>query len=196
MTATLYKKFIMRKLTKKPDSFFTPLVGNGAIATSGVGDGRMIPVLIVDCKNKTEIEDLISSHTDSNPGDVISTWGWPRWNNNLVYLILKFTKPANIEFGLKFNVMKDSALVDSILHTNAIYLQSSSSGRSLSDGLDGEKIIVEIPNTDFLPRWDKIYEKCLIKKFKKSGLSRRVALEASRQHKESMRKIWKRRMPS
>ena len=187
---------MMKKLVKKPDSIFVPLVGDGAVASFGVGDGRMIPVLIVDCTNKAELLDIIHAHSESHTGDVVTSWGWPRWRSDRVYLIIKFTKPSELEVGIIFNLKEHSAVVQGILQVNAIYLQPSESGMNVADGLMEPKIIVEIPDTDFLPRWNKIYRKHLIKDYKKDGLSNRQAKEASSLHMERMRKYWNRRLPA
>ncbi|MFK0570878.1 hypothetical protein [Endozoicomonas sp.] len=186
----------MKKLTKKSELIFVPLVGNGALASTGVGEGRMIPVLIVDCKEKVELRDLIYAHENSPPGDVTSTWGWPKWKKNRVFLILKFTKPAQIEVGITFDLKSHGALVDGIIHSNAFYLQPLEAGSNVMEGVGGRKIIVEIPDTDFLPTWYEIYDASLVKKFKASGLTSKEAKLASVQHREKMRNIWKRRMPA
>lgn len=52
-----------------------PIVGDGAIANPDLGDGRIVPVLIVDCEGFSALEDLISLHQGLPPGDVVSMWG-------------------------------------------------------------------------------------------------------------------------
>ncbi len=84
--------------------------------------------------------------------------------------------------------------VYAILHVNAIYLQPLESGARVTDGLEKVKILVEIPDTGFFPTWDKLYSKSLIKIFKKSGFSRKEAIQAAEQHKITLREIWSRRM--
>lgn len=184
----------MRKSRKISESSTVPIISDGAIATQEIGEGRMVPVLVVDCSEKVELRDLIYAHEYSPPGDVTVTWATPRWSKRMVLLLLKFSKPSTLEVLLKFDVKKQGGVVDGILHANALYLQPSESGTKVVDGLGKGKILVEIPDTGFFPEWEKIYSNTLTKEFKKSGFSKREARDAEKQHKAMLREIWSRRM--
>ena len=186
------------KLTKKPreisESSIVPIVGDGAIATHEIGEGRMVPVLVVDCNEKVELRDLIYAHQDSAPGDVTVIWATPKRGKNCVALLLEFSKPSVLEVLLQFNIKKQGGVVDGILQANALYLQPSESGMKVIEGLGKGKILVEIPDTGFFPDWEKLYTSILVKTFNKSGFSKNEAKNAAEQHKSMLREIWFRRM--
>jgi hypothetical protein len=184
----------MKKTRDIASSSSVKIVGDGAIATPDFGEGRMIPVLIVDCSEKVELRDLILAHEDFALGDVTVTWASPKGNKNSILLLLEFSKPSALEVFLAFDIDKQGVLVDGILNANALYLQPAVSGTKVSEGLEKEKIIVEVPETGFFPEWDKIYTQQLVQMFKSSGLSKSESKEAAKQHKEMLREIWSRRM--
>lgn len=184
----------MKNVRKVSGSSIVPIISDGAMATHEIGEGRMVPVLVVDCSEKVELRDLIDAHEYSPPGDVIVTWGIPRWNTDRVLLLLEFSKPSKLEVLLEFDVKKQGGVVDGILYANALYLQPSEYGLKVVDGLGKGKIVVEIPDTGFLPRWETLYASNLIKVFKKTGLSRSEAKNAAEQHKLMLREIWSARM--
>jgi hypothetical protein len=184
----------MKKARSIPESSIVPIVHDGAIATHGFGEGRMIPVLVVDCSEKIELRDLIYAHKESSPGDVAITWVIPKNDKNKVSLLLEFIKPSVLEVLLLFDIEKQGSIVDGILHANALYLQPTESGMRVIDGLEKGKLIIEIPDTGFFPTWEKLYTKKLIKVFKKSSFSRIEAKNAAEQHKKMLRKIWVSRM--
>ncbi|MDP1959023.1 hypothetical protein [Methylotenera sp.] len=182
---------IIRDISK---SSVVPIVRDGAIATHEIGEGRMVPVLIVDCSDNVELLDLIYAHEETPPGDVIVTWGIQKDDKNNVSLILEFLKPSALQILLQFNIELKGGVVDSIFHANALYLQPLESGERVIDGLDSAKILVEVPDTGFFETWDELYTEKLIRVFKKSGLSRKEANKAAKQHKDLLRGIWLRRM--
>ncbi|WP_041366650.1 hypothetical protein [Methylophaga frappieri] len=184
----------MKKFRKISDSSLVPIISDGAIATHEIGEGRMVPVLVVDCTERVELRDLIYAHEYSPPGDVTVTWAVLKRDKSSVALLLEFSRPSALEVLLQFNIKKQGGVVDGILHANALYLQPSESGLKVVDGLDKGKILVEIPDTGFLPDWEKLYTNNLVKTFKKSGFSRREAKEAAEQHKSMLREIWSKRM--
>tara|TARA_B100000315_G_C14536071_1_gene568501 strand:- start:1054 stop:1617 length:564 start_codon:yes stop_codon:yes gene_type:complete len=184
----------MKKVHNISESLIVPIVKNGAIATQRIGEGRMVPVLIVNCSEKVELRDLIYAHKDSAPGDVSVTWATPKRGKDKVYLQLKFTIPSSLEVFLQFDIKNLGGVVDGILHAKALYLQPTESGTRVMDGLENEKILVEIPDTGFFPTWEKLYTGNLTKTFKKLGFSRSEAKQAADQHKAKLREIWVSRM--
>lgn len=181
----------MKRKVKISESSVVPIVNDGAIATLGVGEGRMVPVLVVDCSNIVELRDLIYAHENAAPGDVEICWVVLKRNKNKIALLIKFSKPAILEILLQFDIGTQGNVVDGILHANALYLQPTESGIKVSEGVQKQKILVEIPDTGFIPKWDKIYSSRMIKKFKKSGFSRTEAKKAAEQHRAMTREIWK-----
>lgn len=184
----------MKKSRKITATSSVPITGDGANATNAIGEGRMVPVLIVDCSEKIELRDLIYAHEDTAPGDVKITWATERWKKDKVLLLLEFSSPSVLEVMLQFDVKKYGGVIDGILHANALYLQPTESGKKVSEGMDNGKILVEVPDTGFMPAWEKIYTGCLQKVFKKRGFSKSESREAAKQHKANLRDIWSQRM--
>lgn len=178
------------------DEDLIPVISDGAIGSSILGDGRLIPVLVIDCDMKRTLRDLIYLHEDTPPGDTKVTWGHSRFNTRYVYLILDFLRPSEVTAAFKFDVDRQGGLVDGIINACGVYLQPKESGIRVLKGLDEPKIIVEIPSSADLPNWDEIYNSRLVKQFKNRGLSRAEAKSAAREHRERLRDIWRKRMDS
>lgn len=168
----------------------TPIVADGAIATTRVGEGRLIPALILDCDENRSLHNLIVIHTDTPPGDVTVTWGRPsRFDKSTVYLVLEFKRPIAAKSVLAFNIAKLGGVVDAILHARGVYLQSKDFAHTVSSGLNNPKILVEIPSSAVLPDWDRLYQDALVKQFRHHGFSRKEAKQASIEHMSRFREL-------
>ena len=51
------------------------IVWDAAIATTIIGDGRLIPLLIIDASERPDVSELVRIHKHLPPGDVICQWG-------------------------------------------------------------------------------------------------------------------------
>jgi hypothetical protein len=149
-----------------------PIVADGAIATKVLGEGRLIPLLILDTSKRPDIEDMIKVHKILPPGDVKIQWGRIRKLENTVSLFLQFQRPSEVLIILDFNVTKQGILVEQILKAKSLYLQPGRTGDRLSTTMDNPKIIVEVPDLGFQKEWKKIWLKELTKIFRTKGLRR------------------------
>ena len=52
-----------------------PIAGDGAIATGGIGYGRLIPLLILDTTNRPDLNEAIRIQSSVPSGDVEVSWG-------------------------------------------------------------------------------------------------------------------------
>lgn len=172
-----------------------PIVGDGAIAHPDIGEGRLIPVLILDCNNHPALRDLILIHAETPPGDVVVRWGRRIFDKRHVYLTLDFARPVATSASLCFDVQKQGRLVDWIINARGVYLQPSTSGRKVMEGIDQPKIVIEIPPGTTLPGWDKMYQSSVIKSYTRHGYSRVQAKEAAAQHLARLREMAAMRMP-
>jgi hypothetical protein len=172
----------------------TPIVADGAIATTGVGEGRLVPALILDCDENRTLHELIVLHEDTPPGDVLVTWGRPRFDKSVALLVLEFKRPIHTKVVLSFDVAKQGGLVDGIIHARGVYLQSKDFGHTVSAGLNNPKILVEIPASATYPGWDSQYQDVLVKQFKRHGFSRTEAKQAATEHMVRLRELWHSRM--
>ena len=149
-----------------------PIVADGVIATVVLGEGRIIPLLILDTSKRPDIEDMVKAHKILPPGDVKIQWGRIRKLENTVSLILQFQRPSEILIILDFNVTNQGILVEQILKAKSLYLQPGRTGDRLSTTMDKPKIIVEVPDSGFQKEWKKIWLKELTKMFRTKGLRR------------------------
>lgn len=171
-----------------------PIVGDGAIANPDIGDGRLIPVLIVNCENHSALHDLILIHADTPPGDVVVRWGRRMFDKKKIYLSLDFARPVATSASFCFEVSKQGGLVDWIINARAVYLQPSASGAKVIEGLDQPKIVVEIPPETTLPGWEGIYRNSVSRTYRKNGCSRAEAKDATDQHLARLRELSSMRM--
>jgi hypothetical protein len=153
-----------------------PIVADASIATVAVGDGRMIPLLIVDASNRPDIEDMVKAHKHiDGQGDVKAGWGRPDtfFDSGVVSLILTFEKPSHCLIILRFDIGKYGGLVDQIIHSQGLYIQPGRPGDRLSTTFDNPRVLAEVPSREFQPEWDRMFRKALRKEFqKKHGMGR------------------------
>jgi hypothetical protein len=171
---------IRNKAEKEP----VPIVSDGAVATQGTADGRIIPVLIIDTSLRPDIEDMIQAHKHIGAGDVKSAWSVPSRFNiiniNRISLVLTIIKPSRCLIIIEFNIVPQGGVVDQIIQAQGVYIQPGKEGDRLRTTMDHDRILVEVPSKHFRTEWDKILYNALAKDFKRKGLSRSDAKIASK----------------
>ncbi len=165
------------------------IISDAAVATIGVGDGRLIPLVIIDSAERPDIEELVRVHEHLPPGDVKVQWGDLKSAPDSIALFLKFTRPAEAFLVLNFDIVKQGGVVDQILSSRALYLQPGREGDRLSNTLHAKRILIEVPETGFGKTWDGILFKHLVKDFRRKGLPKDQAKEATKGFIEEWRKI-------
>jgi hypothetical protein len=185
----------MKKKVKHEIEHFTPIVSDGLVATRDLGEGRLIPVLIIDCKKNRSLFNLIQIHQETPPGDVQSVWGLDGTLGLIYSLILNFSNPAETTAVIPFHVDYYGSLIDAIHISHGLILQPSEIANTVSEGIGLPKIFVEIPTDVVIPNWNKVYTKRLIKKFKKEGLNRKDAKNAAEKHLSNSRRLLHRNLP-
>lgn len=185
----------MRRL-KLESVRLTPIIGDGAIGHPHILDGRILPVLILDCSNHRALEDLVHAQEHAPPGDCSTTWKWDLLSRRHVYLQFDFKFPLETTAIVAFEVASQGALVESIINARAVYLQPLSSGSSVLEGIKKPNILIEVPSATTFPIWKTLYRRTLEKKYRKKGLSARQAREAAHQNLTRMRDIQLRRKPT
>lgn len=166
-----------------------PIVADGGLATRGVGEGRIIPVVIIDTSERPDIEELVRVHEYLGPGDATFQWGQINWKLNTFDLVLQFKRPAEINLVLSFDVDSQGGLVDQIMTSNAMYIQPGIPGDRLSSTLESPKVLVELPETGAKQAWDRVHLKSTTKQFRDKGLSRQRAKAAARAAIEEWRRF-------
>ncbi|WP_430398124.1 hypothetical protein [Ferrovibrio sp.] len=164
------------------------IVADAAIATGPVGDGRLIPLAILNTISRPDINEMIRIHEHLPPGDVIHQWGSVIDDANKIVLLLNFKRPAEITAWVIFDVFKQAGLIDQILNVKALYIQGGKEGDRFSTTIDSPRILLELPESGFREPWDKIYLSHTVKKIRSEGFSRqearKFAKEFIRQHRE------------
>lgn len=178
-------------------SLAVPIVGDAAIADRAVADGRMLPVLILDTTGREEIAELIRVHTHLPPGDAVSQWG-SKLNNDddTVILALQFLRPVELDLPLVFSIEKQAMLVEAMLTGGGVCLQAGGSGDRLGSTMDADRMMVELPDSDFRPYWDKLLmERMVTVMARRLGVRRRKARPVAEAFIAEMRKFTAFRMP-
>lgn len=173
---------------------YVPIVGDAAIATPVIGDGRLIPVLLLDCSNHPEFMNLLRVHQKTPPGDVRSRWGYNPFRKRYVELELNFLRPVELEVKILFDLRAQSALADGIVQARSVYLQAGEASGRLANNMEQPKIIIEIPPITKIPKWDSMLLEQIAKKMKSDGLTGKSAREAAKQHLARMREFSEKRL--
>ena len=81
------------KLSKKS---IVRIVSDAAIARQDLGEGRLIPLLIIDVVERPDIINLVNAHEHLPPGDMTCLWGQPQGEKNKISLIIDFIRRSNL----------------------------------------------------------------------------------------------------
>jgi hypothetical protein len=183
------------QLNNELEKTVVPIVWDGGVATTGLGEGRFIPVLIIDTANRPDINDMVRAHKHLGPGDAESVWSRrSRLVSDRINLILSFTKPTRCVLVLEFDLAFQAGVLDQIIQAEGVYLQPGQPGDRLVRTLDAERVLVELPSKQFREEWENIYRKSLHKSFRKEGLSRSKAKQATKDFLVEWRKVGSIRM--
>ena len=174
-----------------------PIVSDAIMATVLVGEGRMIPVLILDTTSRPDIYTMILAHGELGSGDATSLWSSQRFwfGAQSVRLVLRVTRPSECVIIVEFDIEQQGVLVGQILHAQGVYIQSGRPGDRLATTLNRPRILVEVPlNREFQQRWEQLFAKANFKRFRRDGLSRAEAKQAVRTFTARWQEIFHRRM--
>ena len=170
-----------------------PIVADGSIATVAVGDGRMIPLLILDTSKRPDIEDMVKAHHHvGSQGDLTSAWGQPDtfFDTGTVRLILTFERPSRCLALLQLDIKKYGGLVDNIILSQGLYIQPGRPGDRLRTTFDNPRVLAEVPSREFQSEWTKMLRKALRKLFQKEhGMSRAKAKLATEKYIDRWRDL-------
>ena len=176
-----------------------PIIADGAIATVRWGEGRTIPVLIIDTSTRPDLENFVTSqYWTEIVGDAESIWsfkkrprGFPR-----PLLLLNFTKPSRCLLIIEFDIPRQGVLVDQIIWSHGVYLQPGRPGDRLSTTLENPRLIVEVPpNEIFRGEFESVYKKSIFRQFRREGMSRTHAKKQVNSYLRKQRDVFQRRVP-
>ena len=172
------------------------IVGDAGIASAIIGDGRLIPAVILDTTERPDIAEYIRVHRFVAEGDVNSQWGRPETLPGSVVLILRVDRPVELEILIEFEIVRHGVLVEQVLMSKGIYIQAGKEGDRVKHDVDAPKVIMEIPDMGFRPFWDKLYFKYLTAGMRERGLRRSEAKRAARALIEEFKQFGAVRMPT
>lgn len=175
------------------------VVNDGAIAGTGIALDKLIPVVIVDARNRPDLRDIAQAHDSDQPGDVTVQWSRLRggeFDNRLVIsLLLHFVRPIDSYAFLIFDVRERGMLVDQILRTKYLYFQAGSPGDRLGHTLDSGRVLVEVRDTGFEVTWEGMLYDFLVSGFESRGLDKKASSSAAKQTISTLRKFGSIRLP-
>jgi len=172
------------------------IVEDGIQASVFLGEGRMIPGVIINSpKNTTELINLISIHKESKTqGDVTTAWAYPLSGllrrKKIIYLDCNFTKPMVYQLQIKFVVDKHYSLIDGIVQSKGLHIGAGEKGNKFSSkSKKGELINIEVPDGGFEAKWNKILYSVVKKKSKKIGIPKKDLNRHIQTHISTMREL-------
>ena len=171
-----------------------PIVGDAAIAAARIGDGKLIPLVIIDTSERSDLDEVIRLHAHLGPGDVKVQWGMPLEKTDKIILVLSFRNPIEAVAILEFDIVLQGILVDQILTARVFYLQSGRPGDRYITNPSAPRIFVEVPDTGVRGHWDKLFHKRVAKHMRAKGLGRQQAKSAAAQAIQEMRAVGRFRM--
>lgn len=167
------------------------IIADAAIASMGVREGKLIPLLIIDRSHRPDLSEFVRLHQHLPPGDVECQWGQRHGTKGKIALFLKFIRPSEIFVVLEFDIERQGGLVDQILRAGAVYIQPGQAGDRFITTSDNLKILIHIPDTGFSVEWETIFMNHLVDGFKKRGLSGPNARDAASMMLKEWRKLGK-----
>ncbi|MCW5758201.1 MAG: hypothetical protein KIS90_00340 [Phenylobacterium sp.] len=171
-------------------------MGDGSIGTAEVGEGRMVPLVILDTTYRPDLEEFIRLHQFVSAGDVAVSWNKFGRGPDVISLVLRFTKPADVIAIIDFDLRKDHAiLVEQVLASRGLYIQAGRPGDRLKHDPNRPKVILEVPDLGFGPAWEKMLRGHAVRKYRNMGLDRTAARAAATEFMTSIRTIAQIRPP-
>ncbi|MDU7251950.1 MAG: hypothetical protein E6274_06410 [Clostridium sp.] len=157
---------------------YLDIVSDASITSAHIANGKNIPLIILDTTNYQDIEQAILFHASVEHGRVSTIWG-KSVNNNVVTLSITLINPVPVEFVVAFDVQKQGGLIDLIINSQLLYIQPGKPKDRLYNTMNAQRLIIEVPSTHFVNQWEKQFTKVMTKYFRKKGLSKKAAKNAT-----------------
>lgn len=167
--------------------YIVPIVANAAIAMGAVGDGRMLPLIILDTSKRPDLVDLFNAHDKLPPGDVNSTWASLYEFSDHLGLLLEFKKPFETRTFINFELIVDGLSVDLAMRGHAIHLQAGKPGDRFHRTMQAPRIIVEIGAEMSKTEWEAIWVRSIRNRLRKEGMGRAESKRLAPECMENMR---------
>lgn len=169
------------------------IAGDAGIVTPNLLDGKLVPILILDCRTRPDLVEAVRNHVCFATGDVRTTWAQLRGSQNVV-LILEFVRPTEVTAVVEFELPLRALSVEHILHAKALYIQAGRPGDRIIHNLGLPKILVEVVDTGFGEKWDKIFQSAVAGDFKAKGIDRAQAKSMAKEFVAEIKQLARFRM--
>lgn len=148
------------------------VISDAGVAREGFGDGRMLPLVIVDTSNRPDVVELMNAHNNGAPGDADSTWATLGDYPDHLALLLQFKKPFEIEALIPFELTQHGLTVDLAMRGKAMYLQAGKPGDRFYRNVEAPRIIIELGAELTTTEWEALWEKAIRNRLRVEGMSR------------------------
>jgi hypothetical protein len=157
-----------------------PIVADAAIASTVLGHGKLIPLVILDTTDRPDVEEFVRIHSFLSPGDVTVAWvQYPHGKRNLS-LLIQAQRPSEVTFFIAFDLDSSQVvIVDQVIKGRALYIQPGRMGDRLTTTLDHSRILVEVGDLSFDDTWDRLLYAVTVKRFRSEGMSKAQAKNAA-----------------
>lgn len=182
------KRIEVKNIESKP----VEVVNISLISSVGVADGKMLPVIFLECRNRPDIDELLRNHSQlgSGNGRIESCFGRKsRLNNDSILLFLRFKEPYECTIIVDFSLENHAAGVDLLVKNQGCYIQSNSKGNMLSQTMTEPRILIEIPCDQISDEWEEIYYKVTVNRFIRKGFKKKKGKELAKLMIAELRKI-------
>lgn len=160
-------KMMWKLKSANADDIIATVVNTAAFSTTGVANGRTVPVVILQSDSESKIDAVIDSHFGMSEGNCQSQWGCTN-DRNTILLHLEFREPVAVKIVIPLDIIHNGATIDQIIHTQCLYIMTGTPGMKLSQNLRKERILIEVPSREFADEWRKLYKKKYCKYLRKT----------------------------
>jgi hypothetical protein len=166
-----------------------PIVSEAAIMSRGIADGKLLPLIILDTRERPDIDDVVTAHQNPDAsGDVNASWLKPSWlDRSEMRLLLEFVQPVACVVIVAFELRHYAGFVDQIVQNEGLYIQPGRPGDRLKNTLAAPRMIVEVNCDFFRPFWEPIFLREAAKKLRRDGMRVRDAKTAAPQFVQEWR---------
>lgn len=160
-----------KKISVNPD-IVVQVANDAMIMNRDECDGKMLPVVILDTENHPNVDEFIKIHRTCAEGEVKYAWGMTE-DKKYINLYINSISPIETSFIIEFEASNKYALVDRIVETNLLILQSGKKGDRITFTWDKDRILLEIPDTGFEEYWSDLKKEIQRKHFLSKGIKKK-----------------------
>ena len=170
---------------------FVPLVSSSIVAINGFADGKALPVLFLDLRERQDVIELINNHqyVGDKGGEAVAAWILDKKKiKDKLKLFFDFKKPTECKLIVEFDIQKNAPTIDMIIRSGGCWIMSSEVGNTVATTQGEKRICVEVKNYDFIEVWEQVYLENMIRYFRKKGYAKKISTKMAKSFIDEMRK--------